>query len=95
MHHLVVIGTKMNFLGRIVVHPKTKREVLKVFVKWKKQMENQTDRKINVLHSDHDGEYEDQFLQFIQNNIFEIHITEQKIGGTKEMSRSLLEKSLL
>ena len=36
-------------------------KVLEVFVKWKKQIENQTDRKIKVLHSDHDEEYEDQF----------------------------------
>jgi len=41
-----------------------KEEVLKVFVKWKKQMEDQTDRKIKVLRSDHDREYEDQFLRF-------------------------------
>ena len=38
-----------------------KGEVLKVFVKWMKQIEKQTDRKIKVLYSDHDGEYEDQF----------------------------------
>ena len=36
-----------------------KGKVLKVFVKWMKQMEKQTDRKIKVLHSDHDGECED------------------------------------
>jgi len=55
-------------------------------------MENQTDRKIKVLHYDHDGEYEGQFLRFGQNNGFEIHFIVHKIGVAKEMNRSLLEK---
>jgi len=63
-----------------------------VFVNWTKQMEKQNDRKIKVLHSDHDGECEDQFLRFNQNKGFRVHFTEQKSEVAKEMNCSLLEK---
>ena len=63
-----------------------------MFVNWTKQMEKQNDRKIKVLHSDHDGECEDQFLRFNQNKGFRVHFTEQKSEVAKEMNHSLLEK---
>ena len=63
MHHLVVIISLcrllMSILGRIGCTLQHKGEVLKVFVKWMKQTKKQIDRKIKVLHSDHDGECED------------------------------------
>ena len=65
----MVIGTVLfidEFSRRNWVYTlRHKGDALEVFVKWKKKMANQTDRKNKVLRSDHDGEYEDQFLQFI------------------------------
>ena len=40
-----------------------KGKVLKLFVKWKREMEKNTRRKIKILHSDNNGEYTNPFLQ--------------------------------
>ncbi|GJT18000.1 transposable element [Tanacetum coccineum] len=52
-----------DFSRRVWVYTlKTKDEVLGVFIKWKKMMENQTCRKIKHLRTDNGGEY--------KNNLF-------------------------
>ena len=54
-------------------------------------MEKQTG-KIKVLKIDNIREYNDQFLQFGQNNEIGIHFKMTKHGVATEMNRFLLEK---
>ena len=61
-------------------------------MKWKKQMENHTGRKIKMLRYDHVEEYKDSFLQFCQNNGIETHFTDGKDGVVRELNRAFLEK---
>jgi len=63
-HRFFVLSVDEFFRRNWVYTLRHKGEVLEVFVKWKKLMENQTDRKINLLQSDHNEEYEGQFLRF-------------------------------
>ena len=53
-----------------------KGEVLELFVKWKKNLERSTGRKIKVLRSDNGGEYKsDPFLQLCLDEGIERHFT--------------------
>ncbi|GJX27363.1 transposable element [Tanacetum coccineum] len=58
-----------DFSRRVWVYPlKTKDEVLGVFIKWKKMMENQTCRKIKHLRTDNGGEYKNNlFIKFCED----------------------------
>ena len=67
-------------------------EVLILFVKWKKLMENQIGRKIKVLQFNHFGKYKDRLLQFGQNNDMKMHFIIWKDGVAKNTNRALLEK---
>ena len=76
---------------------KHKREVLDLFVEWKKNMEKNTGRKIKVLRSDNGGEYtSDPFLQLCRNEGIERHFTvretPQQNGMAERMNKTLLEK---
>jgi len=58
---------------------KHKGEVLKLFVKWKKNMEKSTGRKINALRSDNRGEYKsDPFLKLYRDEGIVRHFTIRK-----------------
>jgi len=47
---------------------KNKDDVLRIFLKWKAQVENQIGRKIKVLRTDNGGEYKsDSFLKVCQD----------------------------
>ena len=53
-----------------------KNEVLKLFVKWKANLERSTGRKVKVLRSDNGGEYKsDPFLQLCLDEGIERHFT--------------------
>ena len=82
----------MIILGGVGIPDETKVEALKLLVKWKELMENQTSRKIKVLQYDYVEKYKDSFLQFGQNNGIVTHITNGKDGVAKEMNCALLEK---
>ncbi|CAL8167989.1 unnamed protein product [Prunus armeniaca] len=58
-----------DFSRRVWVYTmKCKDELLKIFLKWKKMIETQTDRKIKTLISDNGGEYKyDPFLEVCQD----------------------------
>ena len=76
---------------------KHKDEVLEIFLKWKKMIENQTGRKIKKLRSDNGGEYKsDPFLKVCQDEgivrHFTIRDTPQQNGVAERMNRTLLEK---
>ena len=50
--------TFVEFFGRVWVYTmKNKDDVLRVFLKWKDEVEKQTGRKIKVLRTDNGGEY--------------------------------------
>ena len=57
--------TFVEFFGRVWVYTmKNKDDVLRVFLKWKDEVEKQTGRKIKVLRTDNGGEYKsDPFLE--------------------------------
>ena len=74
-----------------------KGEVLELFVKWKKNLERSTGRKIKVLHSGNGEEYRsDPFLKLCRNESIERHFTvretPQQNGLAESMNRTLLEK---
>jgi len=76
---------------------KHKREVLKLFVEWKRNMEKSTRRKIKVLRSYNRGEYtSDPFLQLCHNEGTERHLTiretSQQNGVAERVNMTLLEK---
>ena len=55
---------------------KHKREVLEMFVEWKKDIERSTGRKIKVLRSDNGGEYKSVlFLKLYRDEGIERHFT--------------------
>ncbi|KAH9670812.1 Integrase catalytic domain-containing protein [Citrus sinensis] len=87
-----------HFSRRVWVYTmRAKDEVLEIFMKWKKLVETQTDRKIKVLRSDNGGEYtSDPFLQLCQNEGIKRHFTvrhtPQQNGVAERMNRTLLEK---
>ena len=73
-----------------------KGEVLELFVKWKKNLERSTGRKIKVLRSDNRGEYKsDHFLQLCLDEGIERHFTvretPQQNGVAERMNMTLLE----
>jgi transposase InsO family protein len=58
---------------------KNKNEVLRIFLKWKDQVENQTKRKIKVFRTDNGGEYKsDPFLEVCQEYGIVRHFTIRK-----------------
>lgn len=87
-----------DFSRRVWVYPmKHKSEVLDVFLKWKKMIETQTDRKIKRLRSDNGGEYKsDPFMQICHAEgivrHFTVSDTPQQNGVAERMNRTLLEK---
>ncbi|KAI5312944.1 hypothetical protein L3X38_042118 [Prunus dulcis] len=86
------------FSKRIWVYTmKRKDEVLKIFLKWKKIIETQSDRKIKPLRSDNVGEYKsDPFLKVCQDEgivrYFMVRETPQQNGVAVHMNCTLLEK---
>ena len=55
---------------------KHKGKVLELFLKWKKNMERSTGRKIKVFRSDNGGEYKsDPFLKLCHDKGIERHFT--------------------
>jgi len=81
----------------LVYTMKHKEEVLKLFVKWKKNMEKSTGRKIKVLWSDNGGEHKsDPFLKLCRDESIVRYFTVRKTilqnGIAKRMNRTLLEK---
>ncbi|KAH9716239.1 Integrase catalytic domain-containing protein [Citrus sinensis] len=87
-----------DFSRRVWVYTmRAKVEILEIFVKWKKLVETQTDRKIKELQYDNGGEYTfDPFLQVCQNEgikgHFTVRHTPQQNGVAERMNRTLLEK---
>ncbi|KAG8367767.1 hypothetical protein BUALT_Bualt16G0107000 [Buddleja alternifolia] len=76
---------------------KTKDEVFEVFLKWKKMVETQTDKKVNRLRTDNGGEFRsDPFQKFCEDEgivrHFTIRHTPQQNGVAERMNRTLLEK---
>ncbi|KAH9770422.1 hypothetical protein KPL71_012370 [Citrus sinensis] len=87
-----------DFSRRVWVYTmRAKDEVIEIFMKWKKLVETQTDRKIKVLQFDNGGEYTSySFLQVCQNEGIKRHFTvrhtPQQNGVVERMNRTLLEK---
>ena len=76
---------------------KHKGKVLELFVKWEKNLERSTGRKIKVLRSDNGGEYRsDPFLKLCRDEGKERHFTVREIpqqnGVEERMNKTLLEK---
>ena len=76
---------------------KHKGEVLELFVKWKKNLERSTGKKIKILRSDNGGECRsDPFLKLCLDEGIERHFivreTLQQNGVAEMMNRTLLEK---
>jgi len=74
-----------------------KSEVLGIFVKWRRRMELQTDKKIKILRSDNGGECKsDSFLQLCRDEGIERHFTvketSQQNRVAERFNRTLLEK---
>jgi len=70
---------------------KYKREVLELFVKWKRNLERSTGRKIKILYSDNGGEYRpDPFLKLCHDEGIERHFivreTPQQNGVAERMN---------
>ena len=91
LHQLEVTITLCRLLMR------HKGEVLQLFVKWKRNLERSTGRKVKVLRSDNGGEYKsDPFLQLCLDEDIERHFTvretPQQNGVAEMMNRTLLEK---
>ena len=87
-----------DFSRRVWVYTmKTKDEVLKVFLTWKKMIETQTGRKIKRLRTDNGGEYKsDPFLKVCEDEGIIRHFTIREIpqqnGVAERMNRTLVEK---
>ena len=76
---------------------KHKREVLELFVEWKRNLERSTRRKIKVLRSENGREYKsDPFLKLCRDVGIDMHFTvretPQQNGVAKRMNMTLLEK---
>ena len=76
---------------------KTKSDAFNVFLKWKKMIEIQTEKKIKHLITDNGGKFHnDQFLKLCQDgdivHHFIVRDTPQQNGVTERMNRTLLEK---
>lgn len=89
-----------DFSRRVWVYVmRQKSDVLEIFVRWKKVVENQTDRKIKVLRSDNGGEYtSDPFHKVCQDEGIKRHFTvretPQQNGVAERMNRTLLESTM-
>ncbi|GMI79054.1 hypothetical protein HRI_001574700 [Hibiscus trionum] len=87
-----------DFSRRVWVYTmKSKDEVLKVFLKWKNMIENQTGKKIKRLRTDNGGEYRsDPLFDVCQEHgivrHFTVRHTPQQNGVAERMNRTLLEK---
>ncbi|KAL4271878.1 hypothetical protein GQ457_13G029750 [Hibiscus cannabinus] len=87
-----------DFSRRVWVYAmKSKDEVLKIFLKWKNMIENQTGRKIKRLRTDNGGEYRsDPLFDVCQEHgivrHFTVRNTPQQNGVAERMNRTLLEK---
>ena len=87
-----------DFSRRVWVYTmKTKDEVLRVFLMWKKMVETQTGRKIKCLRTDNGGEYRsDPFLKICEEEgivrHFTVRNTPQQNGVAERLNRTLLEK---
>ncbi|CDP17738.1 unnamed protein product [Coffea canephora] len=76
---------------------KSKDEMLKIFLKWKARVENQTGRKIKILRTDNGGEYKsDPFQKICQECGIVRHFIVRKIpqqnGVSEHMNKTLVEK---
>ena len=76
---------------------KTKDEVFEVFLKWKKMVETQTDKKVKRLRTDNGGEFRSgPFQKFCEDEgivrHFTVRHTPQQNGVAERMNRTLLEK---
>ncbi|KAE8703105.1 hypothetical protein F3Y22_tig00110474pilonHSYRG00127 [Hibiscus syriacus] len=86
------------FSRRVWVYPmKSKDEVLRIFLKWKNMIENQTGRKIKRLRTDNGGEYKsDPFFDVCHEygivRHFTVRNTPQQNGVAERMNQTLLEK---
>ncbi|CAL2228921.1 unnamed protein product [Prunus armeniaca] len=74
-----------------------KYEVFTKFKEWKAEVENLTERKINILRSDNGGEYKDsKFLEFCKSEGVKRHFTVRKTpqqnGAAERMNRTLIER---
>ena len=87
-----------DFSRRVWVYTmKAKSEVLGIFIKWKKMVETQTERKIKRLRTDNGGEYtSDPFMEVCENEgivrHFTVRDTPQQNGVAERMNRTLVEK---
>ena len=87
-----------DFSRRVWVYTmKTKDEVLRIFLKWKKMVETQTGRKVKRLRTDNGGEFKnDPFLKVCEEEgivrHFTVRYTPQQNGVAERMNRTLLEK---
>ncbi|KAE8709887.1 Tubulin beta-2 chain [Hibiscus syriacus] len=91
-------NTKDDFSRRVWVYPmKSKDEVLRIFLKWKNMIENQTGRKIKRLTTDNGDEYKsdsffDVFHEYGIVRHFTVRNTPQQNGMAERMNQTLLEK---
>ena len=74
-----------------------KSEVLGIFVEWRRRLELQIGKKINILRSDNGGEYKsDPFLQLCLDEGIKRHFTVRETPQQNEVAerfnRTLLEK---
>ena len=80
---------------------KHKREVLELFVKWKKNLERSMGRKIKVLRSDNGGEYKsDPFLKLCLDEGIERHFIVRETNtatewGSRKDEQDFARKGLL
>ncbi|CAN1285750.1 Retrovirus-related Pol polyprotein from transposon TNT 1-94, partial [Linum perenne] len=87
-----------DFSRRVWTYPmKHKDEVMRVFLEWKKMVENQTGRKIKKLRSDNGGEYKsDPFLEICREEGIVRHFTvpgkPQQNGVAERMNQTLIQK---
>ncbi|KAE8708956.1 hypothetical protein F3Y22_tig00110332pilonHSYRG00622 [Hibiscus syriacus] len=87
-----------DFSRRVWVYSmKSKDEVLRIFLKWKNMIENQTGRKIKCLRTDNRGEYKstpffDVCHEYGIVRHFTVRNTPQQNGVAERMHRTLLEK---
>ena len=101
----ISLGGKMWFVTfindysrRVRMYPmRHKNEVLRIFMEWKKMVENQTDKKIKKLRSDNSGEYTyDPFLKVCRDEgivrYFTVLGKPQQNGVAERMNQTLIEK---
>jgi len=72
------------------IYHETQKEILELFVEWKRNMEKNTRRKIKVLSSNNRGEYtSDPFLQRCCDEGIEIHFTVRETTQQNRVSESM------